>query len=225
MPEDASKKEESSSPLIRGYSVAPPLARWEPVLEEWLLMIERASRMTDGSDSAFGKRELSNVALLAAAVWRSGGTATTEFAHDKGRGRRSRADLKVLHPEHRARPIPPRAKRYVEDLIEAKYDWFSLARRDLFAKLEAKHEEACRDATDSQSPVYTSTLALTFGGCYIPGRSASRMPAAIDALVAQVQHSDHSLKAWCFPPEHQQFKTSKAGNRTPGVVLIGDAVA
>lgn len=58
------------------------LGHWDALMEEWILSIERFSRITDG-DVPYWYNERANIGVLAAAAWRCGRIALEEFQYEK----------------------------------------------------------------------------------------------------------------------------------------------
>lgn len=69
---------------INGY-VLPikSLAYWEPIIEEWVLMIDRYCRIWK-DDAPYWYTERANIGLLAGACWRAGFLSLEEFQWKKG---------------------------------------------------------------------------------------------------------------------------------------------
>ena len=58
------------------------IGHWDALLEEWILSIERFSRITNG-DVPYWYNERANIGVLAAAAWRCGRIALEEFQYEK----------------------------------------------------------------------------------------------------------------------------------------------
>ena len=65
--------------IIRGFNTKKKLEHWSSICEEWLLINERFSRLTEGGGEAFACKERANIGLLAGAAWKCGRIALEEF--------------------------------------------------------------------------------------------------------------------------------------------------
>lgn len=194
----------------RGFRVrSKELAHWVPLLEEWLVVIERFSRLRGGGDSPFGYRERSNVGFIAAAAWRSGFVALNEFKHKK-KSNHGRADLLIQSSE------------WIE-IIEAKFDWIDL-NENFGKKLEKLRALARKDARDSFRPkIHDRALGLAVGG----GKAKcerGRVNDAIEQALDSCSELQSAFFAYCFPKPERTTETNKKNEYTPGVILVGDVV-
>lgn len=215
---------------FRGFARihASDLVHWEPVLEEWLLLVERFSRMRGGGWSLFGYRERVNVSTLAGAAWRCGYAAMTEFVHDKvvgGEVSRGRADLEILHtakPRWVLADEGPDQKS--DDLVEAKFDWLSLEDAEFRANAAKLLDQAVGDADRTGRARKAGSFQRSIGVAFITTYVSSFDPAdrnrLIRAAVESVVGIEAPIRAWCFPDEERQVKAA-GGNCTPGVILLG----
>jgi hypothetical protein len=87
-----------SETTYRGYVIKnrKGLKHWEPLLEEWLLCIERYCRIWKGGDAPYIHKERANIGLLSAAAWRCGWIALEEFRHEKG----GRSGIRIADDAH-----------------------------------------------------------------------------------------------------------------------------
>ena len=201
---------------FRGFKIYDEhLQHWATVLEEWLLLNERFSRIKGGGASAFGYGERANVSLLAGAAWRSGYIAITEFAHLKesgGDSQKGRADLEISTPD-------------CTDVIEAKFRWVELSSKRRRDKIREVMVEARVDALRSQKPdQYRHAIGMAFVGTYIKGKRKAHMDDLILQTIRQICEEDFAMVAWSFPSEERKEPTLE-GNYTPGVILTARLAA
>lgn len=218
---------------FRGFSRIPAsdLVHWEPILGEWMSLVERISRMRGGGWSLFGFGERVNVGTLAGAAWRCGYAAMTEFIHDKAVGddvQRGRADLEILYT---IKPLWILADegpaQRSDDLVEAKFGWLSLEDADFQAKAAKLLDDAVRDAGATGRARKPGSFQRSIGVAFVATHVSPLEPAdrnrLIQAAVESVLGIEAPIRAWCFPDEERQVKAD-GGNYTPGVILLGRPV-
>ena len=199
---------------IAGYHVKgrKGLNHWEALLEEWILCVERYSRIMDGEDAIYLYTERTCVGSLAAAAWRGGWIALEEFQLEKAHTKRpkwlGRADLYIASDSR-------------EEFIEAKYEKVSMdARRDFSGICDENLRLALDDvkATGHAPEAGELYIGVSFLSVY---RAESRAipDEDIDGLVECVKKSSAHAVAWCFPKGMREYQLSD-NYRSPGVFLI-----
>ena len=196
---------------FRGFEIrSKDLSHWAVILEEWLLIIERFSRIRKGGDSPYGYGERPNVGLLAGAAWRSGCIALNEFAHQKnseGALSKGRADLVIESPTG-------------SDVIEAKFEWVELG-TNFASKTGQLLNRAGKDAKRSfDSAIHTRALGVAFSAGFILGNQAENMRQRIIESVEGYLKIDSAFIAYCFPEPERRVRTPE-GNFTPGIFMAG----
>ena len=198
---------------LRGYRIKGKkgLVHWHPLLEEWMLCIERYCRVAAWEDAPFVYNERANIGILAGAAWKSGRTALEEFQYRKGHVNKKkwngRADLYLTCDEH-------------EDMIEAKFGWLSLnSAESTSARIDELLSGAIADARKTQGP---DKDLLCHGVAFMPVWQKNGQKDDVDERIQQVvtgllNSSAHAV-AWCFPREYRKVVNEK-GNITPGVVM------
>ena len=197
----------------RGYLIKnrKGLKHWEPLLEEWLLCIERYCRVAAGEDAPFIYTERANIGVLAGAAWRCGRMALEEFQYQKGYRNKEkwngRADLYL-------------ASESTEEMIEAKFGWLSLSTSErVQARVNAVLALAEKDAKWTRGGhTGTSCIAVAFLPAWLPTKHPPKLEPRITAAIECLPASDCHAVAWCFPKEYR-FVESSIGNYTPGVVM------
>ncbi len=197
----------------RGYLIRnrKGLNHWEPLLEEWLLCIERYCRVAAGEDAPFIYTERANIGVLAGAAWRCGRIALEEFQYQKGyRNKKKwngRADLYL-------------ASEKIEEMIEAKFGWLSLSTTErVQSRVKAVLALAASDAKQTQgSHKDTSCIAVAFLPAWLPIKQPEKLELKIEEAIKCLPKSDCHAVAWCFPKEYRRVESS-TGNYTPGVIM------
>lgn len=197
----------------RGYLIKnrKGLKHWEPLLEEWLLCIERYCRVAAGEDAPFIYTERANIGVLAGAAWRCGRMALEEFQYQKGYRNREkwngRADLYL-------------ASESTEEMIEAKFGWLSLSTPTrAHARIASVLALAAKDAKRTKGGhTGTSCIAVAFLPAWLPSKRSEALEAKIKATIECLPESGCHAVAWCFPKEYRRVESS-ANNYTPGVVM------
>jgi len=197
----------------RGYHIKnrKGLKHWEPLLEEWLLCIERYCRVAKGEDAPFVYTERANIGLLAGAAWRCGRVALEEFQYEKGyRNKKKwngRADLYL-------------ASEDTDEMIEGKFAWLSLSSTSSAQKrIKSTLSIAMRDAKKTKGGHEgTTCLGVAFLPTWIPAKNRDKLEDKIHATIALLPTLGCHAVAWCFPKEYRHVENSKR-NYTPGVVL------
>ncbi|WP_221796236.1 hypothetical protein [Oceanobacter mangrovi] len=217
---------------ISGYHVKSRqgMDHWSAILEEWILTIERYSRLCEGREAPFVFTEVANVGLLAAAVWRSGGIATQEYVATKGVKHRpkwtGRVDLWLY-------------SNGKEQILEAKLNNLPVEHnQDVSGFVEEKLGIALEDARQSKSTMDVDSLGTLF---IVPSITLNQVKRLDDSDEEYVYHqrleeyidaildtNNYQAAAWCFPkemrytPDEEGFEEGIKGDGKvyPGVVLL-----
>ena len=196
--------------IKRGIILGDPLKHWQPLLEEWLLLIERYCHVEKG-DAPYWYSERTTTGLLAAAAWRCGGIALEEYSTEKLYGKdetfKGRADL-ILRLHDRW------------DLIEAKQ--FYPTKPSDTEGVKNKLDEACHEARSIPKNDFHLRIGVLFCCPEIPKAESGLMEKIKTFRSALMSVTCHGL-AWCFPaitrdlaPSSGQYKDY----RYPGLFLL-----
>lgn len=203
---------------LRGYKLKSRkgLSHWDPLLEEWLLTMERYSRIMKGEDAAYWYNERSNIGVLAGAAWRCGRIALEEFQLKKGfrnrEKRNGRCDLWI-------------ATEADEEYIEAKFRWIALRSVNVERIVEESLRIATLDAKRTRgNDTDTKAIALGFFPVYVSNRWTNDLDELIASAVKKVLSIDYHAVAWCFPKEVRRGIVSVNGNLRPGIILVAKNV-
>jgi hypothetical protein len=208
----------NQSSTLRGFRIKgrKGLTHWEPLLEEWLLSIERYCRVWRGDDAPYGYTERANIGVLAGAAWRCGRVALEESQYEKGLRNQpkwdGRADLFIASDE-------------TEELIEAKFRWVSLSSATTLARVaKATMKLALRDARVTRGVDSDLTsIGVTFLPTWLPKKRGDVLDMKLECAIRELCEGDFHAVAWTFPKE-RRLVVSDAGNFTPGVFLIASNV-
>ena len=205
---------------ISGYRIKKRkgLNHWHPLMEEFLLAIERYNRVMGGEDSIYLYTERACVGALAGAAWRCGMVALEEFQFEKSSDKKDkysgRADLYF-------------ASDRSEDFVEAKFGWVSLrpnrALEDLFSE---RLNAALIDTEASRKDDEESTFSgIAFCPVYVTktAETAEDQQIIIDQLIhsaiSAAENCEAHVYGWCFPKETRGFLWGD-NYVNPGVIFL-----
>lgn len=129
---------------FRGYEIKgrKGMSHWACIMEEWMLSIERYTRIMNGNDAPYYYNERANISVLAGAAWKSGWVALEEFQSKKGYRNRAktngRTDLYF-------------ANEADEELIEAKFEWICMGSENISNMVQETMGRATIDAKKNES--------------------------------------------------------------------------
>lgn len=199
---------------FRGYKIKSrkALSHWGPLLEEWMLAIERYTRIMDGEDAPYYYNERANVSVLAGAAWRAGWIALEEFQSEKGYRNKAktngRIDLWLANDKD-------------EELIEAKFKWICMGSDRLGGMVNETMDWAVDDAKRSRA---NNSDVKAIGVGFFPVYKKSTMIDEADELIASTidafSQLDYHVMAWCFPPQMRDHISESSDNLLPGVVML-----
>lgn len=203
------------------YDAKPDHLHWEPLLHEWMFMMQKYHKVTE--DAPYWYTERANVGLLAAAAWRCGYVALEEYGDTK---RRAKADAQSAAAD--TRDYSGRIDLWIGrhgcpegEIIEAKLAWLTALHDIPKTKKELQRgmENAIAAAKESKSGK-GATLALTF---YVPAVAPGTgdIVAQINKLVELAKEQKSSVIAWYFPESSRQMYLEEYQTYYPGVLLIG----
>lgn len=198
---------------LRGYTLKnrKGLSQWGSLLEEWLLTMERYSRIMGGEDAAYWYNERANIGMLAGAAWRCGRIALEEFQQKKGYRNRSknngRCDLWI-------------STEINEAIIEAKFKWLSLRSTKTKEIVERIIKKATQDAKKTRgNEGDLQAIAVGFFPVYVPKKWGDKVDQLIEESIEKFCLVDYHALAWCFPKENRK-KISTKGYLYPGIIMV-----
>lgn len=201
----------------RGFKLyKKKLKHWVPLCEEWLLSIERYSRIMEGGDAAFGYNERANIGLLAGAAIRCGSIALEEFQstklHDKEE-KRGRADLWICNENSQ------------EEIIEAKFKWLSLNSRNEVTLVQGVLNAACDDAIKSRcGDKDVNGVGVAFIPLYIKETKVDNLGEQVENILQSLDKNIKcDLMVWCCPKEEATYAFDN-GDITPGIIMLAKKV-
>lgn len=193
------------------------LSIWENIIEEWILLIDRFCRITDG-DTPYWYNERANIGVLAGACWRAGYVALEEFQYEKGYVNKpkwtGRADLWFEGDK-------------TSILVEAKYKCISLNSRDHIQTITPILECALKDAKQSKGGLKDLTaMGMVFVPVYIPtSADIDKVNERIHALIQIIQNElAGKLVFWHFPAAARELKSANEKNFWPGLFVVAEEV-
>lgn len=206
---------------ISGYHIKGKsrgkLKHWAPLMEEWILCIERYCRVTEG-DAPYWYNERANVGIVAGASWRCGWIALEEFQSEKSdydhgdendspsNKWNGRCDLYICSD-------------YSNEVIETKFKWITTNSNDIKSSMASVIELAISDASKLEAEEGLTYAGLAFLPIYVNKSNLSNA----DTLETKIQEAIHTAKsidadivAWCFPDSMKDYISDK-GNYLPGI--------
>lgn len=200
---------------LRGYAIKGNrgVKHWGPLMEEWLLSIERYCRIMNGKDAPYLYNERANISLLAGAAWRSGRIALEEFQHDKGYANKKktygRADLWISSDEQ-------------DELVEAKCKWISLRSYSVPNTANPVIKKATDDAIRTRAnDKGIRAIGIGFFPVYAPSKFIDNIDELIESTIKEFQDIEHHILGWCFPKEMRNYVSDK-GNVCPGIIMLAN---
>lgn len=201
------------------------IGHWDALLEEWILSIERFSRITNG-DVPYWYNERANIGILAAAAWRCGRIALEEFQHEKidalsdgesesasQKSRNGRCDL-WISGDNRS-----------EEIVEAKFRWLNMSSDKLPKIAETCLNAAVTDAAATQKARNDEIKAIgvAFLPVYANADKVSDLEVDIAKTIKSASKLPADLVAWCFPKRLRE-RISEKNNHLPGVIMLANIV-
>jgi len=202
---------------IRGFEIKEQtgMSHWACILEEWMLAIERYTRIMDGGDAPYFYNERANVSVLAGAAWRAGWVALEEFQSKKGYRNKAkkngRTDLYF-------------ANEYDEELIEAKFQWICMGSNKTGRIVDATLERAVIDAKKSRAnDKDVKAVAVGFFPVYKKYKRVGDCDELIEQTVRDFSKQGFHAMAWCFPPQMRRYVADN-GNLWPGIIMLAKSI-
>lgn len=198
--------------------VKTPLRHWQEILEEWVFMNKKITRITKGKFAPYSYKERTNLGVLASAAVKTGWAALEECRAEK-----SEKEDEALFYQGRADLLLWRDTR--NDQVEAKFMRRSLTAPSL-KRIETVHGKAKGDAARSTSneSKKENFVALTFIVPWIKsGEKTDETHGQVnDFLDSLYQELKPTIFASVFSGEAPlvgaEYRTGL------GVILIGHAV-
>lgn len=188
------------------------MAHWSCIMEEWLLAIERYTRIMDGEDAPYYYNERANVSVLAGAAWRSGWIALEEFQSEKGYRNKAktngRTDLYF-------------ASESSEELIEAKFKWICMGSIEMERLIQETMDDATSDAKRTRAnSTSVKAIGVGFFPVYKKYSDKHDYDELIDQTITEIAKLDYHVMGWCFPPEMRDHVSEDSENLLPGIIML-----
>ena len=198
--------------------VKPPLRHWQEILEEWVFMNKKITRITNGKFAPYSYKERTNLGVLASAAVKTGWAALEECRTEK-----SEKEDETLSYQGRADLLLWRDAR--NDQVEAKFMRRSLTAPTL-KRIEKVHGKARGDAARSTTneSKKENCVALTFIVPWVKSEEKKddthgQVEALIDSLYRELKPTIFAyVFSWDVPLVGAEHRTGL------GVILIGHAV-
>jgi hypothetical protein len=199
---------------FRGFKIKgrKGMSSWACIMEEWMLSIERYTRIMGGDDAPYYYNERANVSVLAGAAWRSGWVALEEFQSEKGYRNKAktngRTDLYFANESD-------------EELIEAKFQWICLGSDNLERMVRETMELATSDAKRTRAnSTDVKAIGVGFFPVYKKDSKIEDRDELIEQTIIEFGEQDYHAMGWCFPPEMRDHVSETKGNLLPGVIML-----
>lgn len=198
------------------------LGHWDALLEEWILSIERFSRITNG-DVPYWYNERANIGVLAAAAWRCGRIALEEFQYEKIDVSSNGETDETTQKKWNGRCDLWISNDRSEEIVEAKFKWLNMRSEKLTEFARSCLMEAVGDAKNTRGNDEIKAIGVAF----LPVYAKADKVGDIDALEKVIAETIVSacqlpadLVAWCFPKRLRDHIGEKYKNYLPGIILL-----
>ncbi len=195
---------------------------FEETLWEWVHLCERDARLEEWKDAPWWYNETTSVSVFAGAIWRTGGTALSDFAT-------KRFDVESPERKETDKSRHGRCDLYFrsggeEYYAEAKQVWspFGLQADTHKAKemINANFIRA-NSQLDRLDEVETETkIALVFIAPYISTSYLNQADRLLEKWKQALREMEYDALAWTFPLETRQLEDKGRDRYFPGVALM-----
>jgi hypothetical protein len=201
------------------------LGHWDALLEEWLLSIERFSRITDG-DVPYWYNERANIGVLAAAAWRCGRIALEEFQYEKIDVSSNGETDETAQKKWNGRCDLWISNDRSEEIVEAKFKWLNMRSEKMTEFAASCLESAVSDAANTKGNDEIKAIGVAFLPVYAKADKVGDIEAlekVIAETIVSACQSPADLVAWCFPKRLRDHIGEKYNNYLPGIILLAKA--
>jgi hypothetical protein len=208
---DAPQQLQKGLAKMQGSTVSDNLPEFQEILARWIQIHREAGKLLRWSDCMWWYGERSSIGALAAAVWKSGGTALEEYTTHKGlnsRSYRGRCDLRIWH----------NSLKYT---IEAKQIWPGIGNPSQQHANQIKNalEEADGDLRKNK-PDDSVQLGVVFASPSLPDTRSVQVSEAIEAWIDTAGSVEADAKAWIFPEQARQLRADEEDKIYPGTMML-----
>ena len=203
------------------------IGHWNALLEEWILSIERFSRVTEG-DAPYWYNERANIGVLAGAAWRCGRIALEEFQHEKIDVTSDGEAKDTAQKPHNGRcDLWICDDRSAAEIVEAKFKWLNMCMNS--EKVVDIANDCLKSAVDDA--VKTNNARddgiKAIGVAFLPVFAKKDKVGDIETLskviavtIRNACKTSSDLVAWCFPKRLREHVASESNNYLPGVIML-----
>lgn len=198
------------------------LGHWDSLLEEWILSIERFSRITNG-DVPYWYNERANVGVLAAAAWRCGRIALEEFQHEKIDVSSNEETDETNQEKWMGRCDLWISNDRSEELIEAKFKWLNLLSERIDEISTDCLGAAVKNAYDTRGNGEIRAIGVAFLPVYAKANKVGNVESLENIIAKNIigtQKLSTDLVAWCFPKRLRNHIGERYNNYLPGVIML-----
>ena len=203
---------------IRGYTIKDKknLSHWAPLVEEWMLAIERYCRIDKG-DAPYWYNERANIGVLSGAAWRCGRITLEEFQYEKEKedgAVQGRADLWIGFEKGSSSD---------EEIIEAKFRELSLQSQSPIEIAEKQLSDALVDAEVTRGKDDIRSIGVSFLWITVLKKKADNLSDLILNFIEKIKGTTFGLMAWSFPVEMQK-SDPESNYLSPGIIMMASAL-
>ena len=201
---------------------------WNALIEEWILSIDRFSRITDG-DVPYWYNERANIGLLSAAAWRCGRIALEEFQYEKIDVTSAEETDVILQKKWNGRCDLWICSDVSEEIIEAKFKWLNMRSKKIADFATSCLESAVNDAKCTKGNDEIEAIGVVFMPVYAKAEKVGDVEA-LEKLIFQTikvfsaKDFPADLVAWSFPKRLRDHIGEKYNNYLPGIVMLAKIV-
>lgn len=196
------------------------------MMEEWILAIDRFSRLSDG-DAPYWYNERANIGVLSAAAWRSGSVALEEFQHEKIDVENSENGASESENKWSGRCDLWVSNGKKSERIEAKFRWLNMASERMTEFADECLATALKDAEKSRSDDGQGAIGVAFFPLFVKESKVTAdnsIEAHINKSISELCNIDADLVSWCFPIRLREHVSEKYRNQLPGIVMLAKSL-
>lgn len=198
------------------------LGHWDALLEEWILSIERFSRISHG-DVPYWYNERANIGVLAAAAWRCGRIALEEFQYEKIDVSSNGEADETTQKKWNGRCDLWISNDRSEEIVEAKFKWLNMRSEKMNKFSISCLDAAVSDAANTKGNDEIKAIGVAFLPVYAKADEVGDIEAlekVIAKTVISACKSQADLVAWSFPKRLREHIGEKYNNYLPGIILL-----
>lgn len=202
------------------------IGHWNALIEEWILSIERFSRITNG-DAPYWYNERANIGVLSAAAWRCGRIALEEFQYEKIDVSSSGETDETIQKKWNGRCDLWISSDRTAEIVEAKFKWLNMRSEKITELATSCLDQAVIDAANTKGHDDTKAIGVAFLPLYAKVDKigdVKDLEKVIAETIIIARKFPADLVAWSFPKRLRKHIGEKYNNYLPGIILLAKSV-